>query len=69
VFLRRRCSDPRAIPSPSAFFATSAPATSRRIIDLYRRGDHGGCAAAPLLPDDPNLRGEMAVFLGKTFLQ
>ncbi|HEY2798181.1 MAG TPA: S-layer homology domain-containing protein [Thermoanaerobaculia bacterium] len=41
------------------------------IEDLYRRGITGGCATDPLryCPDNPNLRGEMAVFLTKTFLQ
>ncbi len=39
------------------------------IEDLYRRGITGGCATDPLryCPDNPNLRGEMAVFLTKTF--
>ncbi len=39
------------------------------IEDLYRRGITGGCATDPLryCPDNPNLRGEMAVFLVKTF--
>ncbi|HEY1249866.1 MAG TPA: S-layer homology domain-containing protein [Thermoanaerobaculia bacterium] len=41
------------------------------IEDLYRRGVTGGCGTDPLLycPANPNLRGEMAVFLTKTFLQ
>ena len=39
------------------------------IEDLYNRGITGGCQASPLLycPDRPNTRGQMAVFLTKTF--
>jgi len=39
------------------------------IEDLYGRGVTGGCQASPLLycPDHPNTRGQMAVFLTKTF--
>ncbi|MGH9317137.1 MAG: hypothetical protein ACRD1P_08525, partial [Thermoanaerobaculia bacterium] len=36
---------------------------------LYAEGVTGGCGSNPLLycPDDPNTRGQMAVFLTKTF--
>jgi hypothetical protein len=39
------------------------------IEDLYNRGITGGCQASPLLycPNDSNTRGQMAVFLVKTF--
>ncbi len=39
------------------------------IEDLYHRGITGGCQVSPLLycPDNPNTRGQMAVFLTKTF--
>jgi uncharacterized repeat protein (TIGR01451 family) len=39
------------------------------IEDLYNRGITAGCSADPLLycPDDPNTRGQMAVFLTITF--
>jgi len=39
------------------------------IEELYHRDVTGGCQAAPLLycPDQPNTRGQMAVFLTKTF--
>ena len=39
------------------------------IEELYNRGITGGCQASPLLycPDKPNTRGQMAVFLTKTF--
>ncbi len=39
------------------------------IEDLYARGITGGCQASPPLycPNDPNTRGQMAVFLTKTF--
>jgi hypothetical protein len=40
------------------------------ILDLYNRGITGGCSASPLLycPDNPVNRGQMAVFLVRTFL-
>jgi hypothetical protein len=39
------------------------------IEDLYGRGITGGCQASPLMycPNNPNTRGQMAVFLVKTF--
>jgi hypothetical protein len=39
------------------------------IEDLYHRAITGGCQASPLLycPDKPNTRGQMGVFLTKTF--
>ena len=39
------------------------------IEDIYNRGITGGCQASPLLycPDEANTRGQMAVFLTKTF--
>jgi hypothetical protein len=39
------------------------------IEDLYARGVTGGCSASPLLycPGSPTTRGQMAVFLVKTF--
>jgi hypothetical protein len=48
---------------PSGAFA------SDWINDLYRRGVTGGCSASPLLycPDNPNTRGQMAVFVTRTF--
>jgi hypothetical protein len=39
------------------------------IMELYNLGVTGGCATGPLryCPSDPNTRGQMAVFLVKTF--
>jgi hypothetical protein len=39
------------------------------IEQLYTEGVTGGCSSSPLLycPDSPNTRGQMAVFLTKTF--
>ena len=39
------------------------------IEDLYTRSITGGCQANPLLycPGNPNTRGQMAVFITKTF--
>jgi hypothetical protein len=58
-------------PAPAGIFGdvpiddTFAP----WIEDLYNRQITGGCQASPLLycPDNPNTRGQMAVFLVKTF--
>jgi len=58
-------------PAPTGIFA-DVPVGSfadRWIEDLYNRQITSGCGADPLVycPDDPNTRGEMAVFLTKTF--
>ncbi len=37
------------------------------IEELSRRGITSGCGGGNFCPDDPNTRGQMAVFLGKTF--
>jgi hypothetical protein len=39
------------------------------IMELYNMGITGGCGTSPLryCPSDPNTRGQMAVFLVKTF--
>ena len=39
------------------------------IEEIYHRGITGGCSASPLLycPENPNTRGQMAVFLVRTF--
>ncbi len=63
-------------PDPCAgiFTDVPCPATpefpfSDWIEQLYAEAITGGCATDPLryCPDNPNLRGEMAVFLTKTF--
>ena len=50
---------------------TCTPGTgfSDWIEELYNRGITGGCSMAPLeyCPTNPNNRGQMAVFLVKTF--
>ena len=60
-------------PDPVGIFADVAVGdfAADFIEDLYRRGITGGCGTDPLryCPDNANLRGEMAVFLTKTFLQ
>ena len=37
------------------------------IEELARRGITSGCGGGNFCPEDPNTRGQMAVFLGKTF--
>ena len=61
-------------PDPIGIFADVPVGAfaDRFIEDLYAHGVTGGCDAGPPLrycPDAANLRGEMAVFLTKTFLQ
>jgi hypothetical protein len=62
-------------PCASVFADVPCPATpafpfSDWIEQLYADGITGGCQTDPLLlycPDQPNTRGQMAVFLTKTF--
>jgi hypothetical protein len=60
-----------APPAPTGIFDDVPVGTFADdfIEDLYNRGITGGCSAAPPLycPDAPNTRGQMAVFLTKTF--
>ena len=58
-------------PTPIGIFA-DVPLDSSFVAwieDLYNRGITGGCGTNPLryCPDDPNTRGQMAVFLTLTF--
>jgi uncharacterized repeat protein (TIGR03803 family) len=77
VFLLRTRHGTGYVPNPCAgiFADVPCPATpefpySDWIEQLYDDAITGGCAVGPLryCPDNPNLRGEMAVFLTKTFL-
>ena len=58
-------------PDPTGIFVDVPPGAfaDSFIEDLYGREITGGCDTGPLryCPDAPNLRGEMAVFLTKTF--
>ena len=64
--LRRTRRPPRRASSATC---RSAPFAADWIEDLYAADVTGGCSASPLLycPDNPNTRGQMAVFLTKTF--
>jgi len=60
------------VPSPATgIFADVPPSDPLApwIERLFAEGITGGCSASPLLycPDDPNTRGEMSVFLARTF--
>ncbi len=77
VFLLKAKNGSGYTPNPcaSVFADVPCPATpefpfSDWIEQLYADGVTGGCQADPLLycPDQPNTRGQMAVFLTKTFL-
>jgi uncharacterized repeat protein (TIGR01451 family) len=60
-----------APPAAAGIFGDVAPGAFAAdwIEDLYARSITGGCQASPPLycPDSPNTRGQMAVFLTKTF--
>jgi hypothetical protein len=56
--------------TPGLFGDVACPSTFANWIErIYALGITGGCQASPLLycPDSPNTRGQMAVFLVKTF--
>jgi uncharacterized protein DUF11/S-layer family protein len=69
--LKTRLGSAYVPPAASGIFADVPVASfaSDWIEDLYGRGITGGCQALPLryCPDNPNTRGQMAVFLTKTF--
>jgi uncharacterized repeat protein (TIGR01451 family) len=72
VFLLKTLLDSAYVPpAASGIFADVPPGAFAAdwIEDLYSRSITGGCQASPLLycPDNPNTRGQMAVFLTKTF--
>ena len=73
VFLLKTLNDSTYVPPPATgtiFGDVPLGAFAAAWIeDLYGRGITGGCQPSPLLycPDQPNTRGQMAVFLTKTF--
>jgi uncharacterized repeat protein (TIGR03803 family) len=72
VFLLKTLLGTAYVPAPAAGIFGDVPVGSFAadwIEDLYGRGITGGCSASPLLycPNNPNNRGQMAVFLVKTF--
>jgi hypothetical protein len=72
VFLLKTHLGSGYVPPPAVGIFGDVPVGSFAadwIEDLYNRAITGGCQASPLLycPDNPNTRGQMAVFLTKTF--
>jgi uncharacterized repeat protein (TIGR01451 family) len=72
VFLLKTLLGSSYVPPPPEGLFTDVPPDYFSIAwieDLYNRGITGGCAVDPLryCPDDPNTRGQMAVFLTLTF--
>jgi hypothetical protein len=72
VFLLKTLVGAAYAPPAAAGVFGDVPATDQFaswVEDLYARGITGGCSASPLLycPSDPNTRGQMAVFLVRTF--
>ena len=72
VFLLKTLMGKDYVPPPAAGIFEDVPSDYFAIDwieDLYNRQITGGCQADPLhyCPDDPNTRGQMAVFLTKTF--
>ena len=73
VFLLKTLLGAAYVPPPAQQIFEDVPANYFAIAwveDLYNRQITGGCLAVPLryCPEDPNTRGQMAVFLLKTFL-
>jgi hypothetical protein len=58
-FLESLASHARSPPCPSPF--------ANWIEELYAEGITGGCGVGISCPNNPNTRGQMAVFLVKTF--
>ena len=72
VFLLKTLLGASYTPPPAVGIFTDVPPgyfAVDWIEDLYNRGITAGCGLNPLryCPDDPNTRGEMSVFLTKTF--
>jgi hypothetical protein len=71
VFLLKTLFGPSYAPNPATgtmFGDVPADAFAADWIeDLARRGITGGCGGGNYCPDAPNTRGQMAVFLSKTF--
>jgi hypothetical protein len=72
VFLLKALNGSSYAPPPAAGIFGDVPVgafAADWIEDLYGRAITGGCSASPLLycPGNPNTRGQMAVFLTKTF--
>ena len=72
VFLLKAHLGPAYVPPPaSGIFGDVPPGSFAAdwIEDLYGRGITGGCQSSPPLycPANPSTRGQMAVFLTKTF--
>jgi cysteine-rich repeat protein len=72
VFLLKTKEGSSYMPPPATGIFGDVPSTDTFapwIEELYHRNVTGGCQTAPLLycPDNPNTRGQMAVFLVKTF--
>jgi hypothetical protein len=72
VFLLKTLLGSGYVPPPPAGIFADVPIDYFSIAwieDLYNRGITGGCGLDPLryCPDDPNTRGQMAVFLTLTF--
>ncbi|HTR02386.1 MAG TPA: S-layer homology domain-containing protein [Thermoanaerobaculia bacterium] len=72
VFLLKTSLGSSYVPPDAQGIFTDVPADDNFapwIEDLYNREITGGCQASPLMycPDNPNTRGQMAVFLVKSF--
>jgi hypothetical protein len=72
VFLLKALLGASYVPPPATGIFGDVPVgafAADWIEDLYGRSITGGCQASPLLycPNNPNTRGQMAVFLVKTF--
>jgi hypothetical protein len=70
VFLLRTLIGSHFLPQPATGQFTDVPASNvfaKWIEELNRRGITSGCGGGKFCPEQPNTRGEMAVFINRTF--
>jgi hypothetical protein len=70
VFLLRTLIGSNFVPQPATGQFTDVPVSNvfaKWIEELNRRGITSGCGGGKFCPEQPNTRGEMAVFINRTF--
>jgi hypothetical protein len=70
VFLLKAEHGPAYVPPPCTGTFLDVPCSSNFAVwieQLFHEGVTGGCGGGNYCPQSPNTRGQMAVFLQKTF--